>query len=236
MENRSQGAEKLQALDRDLVARRLDAPPDGRRPRNHLDIGGERLDDDILVVADSPSAPRRSAPNRCGRCRACRGRCRRRGNGRAVCPPCESPRPGSSPRCSCGTCPDEGAAGLPTSATIFRAWSQVLMKSVSKRFSGSMQIFLPLSPAYCAERLEILDHRAPLLLVFGRRHRVGAANRRINRPDQRRAIQHHHLIDDRLMYLSAVCCWRVVPRKSRSGPMQAQRRSRRPAPPCPPRV
>src|SRR5580698_2503592 len=24
------------------------------------------------------------------------------------------------------------------------------------------------------------------------------------------------------MYLSAVCCWRVVPRRSRSGPMQAQ--------------
>src|SRR5437867_1120266 len=40
------------------------------------------------------------------------------------------------------------------------------------------------------------DHRFPLLLVFLFGHRVGASDRRIDRPDQRWTSENGHLIDE----------------------------------------
>ena len=54
------------------------------------------------------------------------------------------------------------------------------------------------------DRLKVLHHRLPLLLVFGGRHGVGPAHGRIHRPHHRRAIQHHHLVDHLLQVVEAV--------------------------------
>ena len=96
------------------------------------------------------------------------------------------------------------SAGLPTALTSLRAWSQVLMKSVSKRLSGSMQICWPRSSAYLQIVLRFLTTVFHCSLVFGRRHRVGAAYRGIDRPDQRRAFEHDHLVNDLLHVVQAV--------------------------------
>src|SRR5947199_8949567 len=51
--------QELQSFDGDLIAGRLDATPDGRRARDDLHIGGERLDHHVALVTNGLE-PRRN--------------------------------------------------------------------------------------------------------------------------------------------------------------------------------
>src|SRR5260221_3881918 len=47
-----------------------------------------------------------------------------------------------------------------------------------------------------AEGFQVSHHGFPLLLVLSRRHRISAAHGRINRADERRTVEHDHLVDE----------------------------------------
>src|ERR1039458_2171686 len=78
------------------------------------------------------------------------------------------------------------------------------MKSVSKRLSGSMQICLPRFWAYAAIVLRFFTTVFHCFLY-------SPAGPRPARPHHRRAVQHHHLVDDLLQVVEAVL---LLPRRA----------------------
>ena len=131
-------AQEGQPVDRQGVLRRGERTPDGRGTGDGRVVGRERLDADRAVVRRVARARRRTGPMRTGRHLASRGRSRTPARARCARPPCGSPRPDPSPRCSGETCRGRRPGRPnPTPATTSRACSTVLSRLVSKRFNGS---------------------------------------------------------------------------------------------------
>ena len=138
---------------------------------------------------------------------ACRGRCHRHGSGRAICLQlAEWPPPGSSPQdvhVKRVKVKKQMRTATPfLSAIMFaKAWSHVLMKSVSNRFNGSMQTFFPLCrPRRRHNVLRVFHDRPPHCCLYSLSGTASSAPGRPNRPGRSGdgQFQRDHLIDDLL--------------------------------------